>query len=105
MARYVWNGTEFVDDDGNPLVDRNAPYVPVTPMIIGDIPEYRSPIDGTLIGSRSQRRYDLERHGCREWEKSDSPTQGKFRNARFAAKWGVEVSEEYRDLPDPGVQQ
>jgi hypothetical protein len=99
MARFVFNGTEFVDSDGNPMVDRSAPYVPVVPQIMRDIPEYRSPIDGTLISSRSSRRYDLERNNCREWEPSDSPTGGKLRNARFANKIGKPVAEEYRDLP------
>lgn len=99
MARYRFNGTTFVDADGNPMVDPNAPYVRVVPQIIGDIPEYRSPVDGKLITSRSQRRDDLERNNCREWEPSDSPTGGKFKNARFAAKVpGAQVAEEYRDL-------
>ncbi len=32
--RYRWNGTEFVDPDGNPMVDRNAPYVPSLPLVV-----------------------------------------------------------------------
>lgn len=100
MARYRWNGRDYVDGDGNPMVDPSAPYVPVVPHIISDIPEYRSPVDGKLISSRSSRRDDLERNNCREWEPSDSPTGGKFRNARFAAKVpGAEVAEEFRELP------
>lgn len=69
------------------------------PHIMPDIPEYRSPIDGRLIGSRSTRRDDLERNNCREWDPADSPTKGQFHNARFAAKWGVPLAEEARDLP------
>lgn len=100
MARYFFNGTTFVDRDGNPMVDPSAPYVPAVPQIMRDIPEYRSPIDGTLISSRSTRRYDLEKNDCREWQPSDSPTGGKFKNARFARKIpGAQVAEEYRDLP------
>lgn len=101
MAKYLWNGATFVDRDGNPMVDPNAPYVRVLPQIISDIPEYRSPIDGKLIGSRSERRYDLEANNCREWAPEDSPTGGKIRNHRFAAKRGLQVSDEYRDLPQP----
>lgn len=97
MARFVWNGTEFVDRDGNPMVDRSAPYVPCVPQIMRDIPEYRSPINGKPITSRSERRDDLARNGCREWDAADSPTKGKFKNARFAAKHGHQVSEEFRD--------
>jgi hypothetical protein len=70
-------------------------------QVMSDIPEYRSPIDGSLIGSRSARRYDLEKNNCREWEPSDSPTGGKIRNHRFAKKWGLTVSEEFRDAPQP----
>lgn len=100
MARYIWNGTEFVDRDGNPLVDRNAPYVRVVPQVISDIPEYASPVTGQMITSRSERRDDLARHGAREWDPADSPTKGKFRNERFARKVpGAAVAEEFRDLP------
>lgn len=81
------------------MVDRAAPYVPAMPQIIADIPDYRSPITGEMITSRSQRRYDLEKHNCREWEPSDSPTKGKLRNARFAKKLGKSVDEEFRDHP------
>lgn len=97
--RYKWDGKQFVDPDGRPMVDPSAPYVRVLPQVIPDIPEYRSPIDGKLITSRSARRYDLEKNGCREWEPSDSPTGGKFKNERFARKHGHQVSEEFRDLP------
>lgn len=68
-------------------------------QIMADIPAYRSPVDGRVIHSRSMRRDDLARNNCREWEPSDSPTGGKFRNARFAAKVpGAQVAEEFRDL-------
>lgn len=101
MAKYLWRDGRFVDRDGNPMVDPAAPYVRVLPQVMSDIPEYRSPIDGSLITSRSHRRYDLEKNDCREWQPSDSPTGGKIRNHRFAAKRGLTVSEEYRDLPQP----
>lgn len=38
------------------------------PMVMRDIPDYRSPIDGKVIGSRSTRREDLKKNGCVEWE-------------------------------------
>lgn len=81
------------------MVDRSAPYVRVVPQVMRDIAEYRSPIDGTAITSRSARRYDLEKNNCREWDAADSPTGGKFRNERFATKHGHKVSEEFRDTP------
>lgn len=36
-----------------------------------DIPEYLSPVTGKLIGSRSERREDLKRTGCREVDPSE----------------------------------
>jgi len=36
------------------------------PMIMGDIQEYRSTIDGSLITSRSRHREHLRAHGCIE---------------------------------------
>lgn len=41
-----------------------------SPMVVRDIPEYRSPIDGRIIGSRSERREDLKRNNCVEYEPS-----------------------------------
>jgi hypothetical protein len=82
---------------GNPmLTDEDRARPPALPFIMSDIPEYRSPIDGRVIGSRSQRRDDLKRNGCVEYEPSMSPTKGKIRNKTFAAKRGLQVSEEFR---------
>jgi hypothetical protein len=39
-----------------------------SPMGIVDIPAYESPATGKWITSRSERREDLKRSGCREWE-------------------------------------
>lgn len=66
------------------------------PTVISDIPEYASPIDGRMITSRSERRDDLKRNGCVEYEPSLSPTKGKIRNHEFAKKRGLTVSEEFR---------
>lgn len=68
----------------------------VMPAVVSDIPEYSSPIDGRVITSRSERREDLKRNGCVEYEPSLSPTKGKFKNKHFCAKRGMEVSEEFR---------
>ena len=75
MARYVFRDGRFVDRATGELMlsdaDRNAPIC--MPMVMSDIPEYRSPIDGKPITSRSQRREDLESNGCVEYEPSLSP--------------------------------
>jgi putative FmdB family regulatory protein len=40
------------------------------PMVMPDIQAYQSPIDGRTINSRKQRREDLARNGCVEYEPS-----------------------------------
>jgi hypothetical protein len=42
------------------------------PMGIVDIPAYESPATGKWITSRSERREDFKRSGCREWEGAES---------------------------------
>lgn len=42
--------------------DNAAPYV------IGDTPDYQSPVDGKLVSGRKQRREDLKRTGCVEYD-------------------------------------
>lgn len=101
MAResYVWRDGKLVDKrSGVPLTrDPAAPLA--MPMVMRDIPEYRSPIDGRLITSNSHRREDLKRNNCLPWDPSASPTRGKpeFKNARFAKKYGLPLGEANRD--------
>lgn len=72
-----------------------------TPAVIGDIQEYRSPIDGKLITSRSHRREDLKANDCVEWEpgmgagktSQRDRTPGKYKNPRFAKKHGLPLSD------------
>ena len=71
------------------------------PFVIGDIEEYRSPIDGKPIGSRSTRREDLKVNDCVAWEPgigskagAKERTPGKYRNPNFAAKRGLPLSEQ-----------
>lgn len=72
-----------------------------TPMIWRDIPNYRSPIDGKWITSRSHRREDLKINNCVPWEPgmgaksgASKRTPGKYRNPKFARKRGLPLSEE-----------
>ena len=76
MERYVLKNGQWINRaTGEPMVtpDRLA-----MPMIISDIPEYRSPIDGRPITSRSARRDDLKRNNCVEYEPSLKPKHPKF---------------------------
>lgn len=78
MARYIWRDGKFVDrQTGAPMAKPFAGSIAM-PTIIPDIPEYRSPIDGKLITSRSARREDLIRSGCVPYEPSMKPKHEKF---------------------------
>ena len=90
MAResYVWRDGKLVEKRSGEVLKARSDAPLSCPMIISDIKEYRSPIDGRVIGSRSERREDLKRNNCIEWDASMSPTRGKaaFKNERFARK-------------------
>lgn len=94
-TRYVWRNGHFRDPHTNkpmPVPERDGVCAP---HIVSDIPDYRSPIDGTPITSRSARRYDLEKNGCVE---ADPPKKRRgYRNANFALKRGLPLNEEARD--------
>ncbi|CAN7598520.1 hypothetical protein LJR234_004626 [Mesorhizobium amorphae] len=95
MARYIWKDSGFYDrQTGEKMRVRKGPIC--APAVMSDIPEYASPIDGKMITSRSQRRDDLKKNNCVEYEPSLSPTKGKFRNPDFCKKRGLQVSEEFR---------
>jgi hypothetical protein len=86
MTRYVWDSQSFIFRDrktGEPMqvADDNAICMPV---VRSDIPEYRSPIDGKLITSRSHRREDLARNGCVEMDPPKRPRG--FKNKRFTKR-------------------
>ncbi len=94
MPRYVRRDGAWRDPHTNepmPIPERDGVCAP---RVMSDIPEYRSPIDGKLITSRSQRRYDLESNNCVE---ADPPKRKKgYRNKRFAERRGLPLNEEAR---------
>ncbi len=95
MARYLWKGDGFYDrQTGEKMPVRKGALC--APTVLSDIPEYRSPIDGRVIGSRSERRDDLKRNNCVDARDFPSPTKGKFRNEDFCKRRGLSVSEEFR---------
>lgn len=101
MPVFVWRGGRFVNKvTGEPMLtdaERAAP--PPTPTVISDIPEYRSPIDGKLITSRSYRREDLKANDCVPYERPASVTPG-YSNPSFARKRGLPLNEEGRAALD-----
>lgn len=90
MAResYIWRDGKLVEKRSGAVLEAPPGQPLACPRIMRDISEYRSPIDGRVIGSRSERREDLKRNNCIEWDRSASPTKGKavFKNERFARK-------------------
>lgn len=93
--RYVWREGHFRDPRTGEIMPVRDDGAICCPAVRSDIQEYRSPINGKTITSRSQRRYDLEANGCVEAE----PPKKKrgYRNAKFAAKRGLPLNEEGRD--------
>lgn len=92
MSSYVWRDGQFVDKKTGEPMDKPYAGQIVAPRIMRDIPEYRSPINGKLITSRSERREDLARNDCVELDPPKRPRG--FKNARFAKKHGLPLNEE-----------
>lgn len=88
-GRYVFRDGQLVErSTGEPLQVPDGPVA--RPQMRGDIPAYRSPITGEWITSRSQRREDLARHGCREVDPSEAPSD-HYRNERYDRNnWSAE---------------
>lgn len=101
MTRYVCRDGQWVSKStGEALLTPEEATGPLkVPMIVADIPAYQSPVDGRWITSRSERRDDLKRNNCVEYEPSLSPTKGerKFKNKHFTEKRGLQVADEFRD--------
>lgn len=91
MATYKWVDGNWIDKQTGEAMEVQDRVC--APMVRPDIPEYRSPIDGKLISSRSTRREDLKKNGCVEWEPGLSKRSGGLGNPRFAAKHGLPLSE------------
>jgi hypothetical protein len=96
MGIFVWRDGGFYEKRTGKRMILPTRDGLATPSVISDIPEYRSPIDGKLITSRSQRREDLKANNCVDARDFPSPTGGKFRNKRFCERHGLPLSEEYR---------
>ena len=89
--RFVWRDGAFRDPATLKPMEVPERDGVCAPRVMSDIEEYRSPIDGRLIDSRSARRYDLESNGCVE---VDPPKRKRgYRNPGFARKRGLELSE------------
>lgn len=78
-------------DTGLPMLNQEErARPPQAPSVSGDLPGYRSPIDGSWIDGRRARRYDLEKNNCVDANELAPAKPRKLRNARFAKKRGLE---------------
>jgi hypothetical protein len=67
------------------------------PMVMRPMAEYRSPIDGRLITSKQERREELKRNDCVEWEPGIGKgaykrTPGEVHNPKYE-RGGLKLSE------------
>lgn len=97
MTVYVWKGDGFYDKKTGERMQVKDENAICKPYVCSDIEEYRSPVTGLPITSRSHRREDLKRHDCYEM---DPPKRKRgFGNPRFAAKHGKPLCEEAASRP------
>jgi hypothetical protein len=93
MATYVYDREKdcMVDKATRlPMLteeDRARPLQ--TPKTYGDLPGYRSPVDGSWIEGRRARAYDMQKNNCIDANDLPKKTTGKLKNAKFAAKHGA----------------
>ena len=86
------------------LADRSPP----SHLIWADLPAYESPIDGRIIEGRAQRREDLKRNGCREYDpgmKQDAKRNHQENNAQLDRIIGESVERIYNQLSDTKRKQ
>lgn len=82
-SRTVWrNGQLFAEYEGDKLTYLNPDYKPPArsdavkmPYVVKDIGEYKSPVDGAMITTRSAHRDHLKRHELIEVGNERMPSQ------------------------------
>ena len=96
--------TRYLFDKEGYLVDRktgerlNTPERVVRPMIMRDIPTYKSPVTGKPVTSRSERREDLLRTNSREVDPSEfRPVYSDKEHAKASG------SKDYQPPPKPDL--
>ena len=74
------------------------------PLVMREIAEYQSPIDGRPITSRTERNEDCKRNDAIPWEPgigknagASERTPGKYKNERFAKKRNLPLHESVKD--------
>ncbi len=91
MPVYVYDPEQdrMVDKKtGEPMVPEYGP--PPTPRVVSDIEPYLSPVDGKYVSGRRAKRDDLKRTNSVDYDDVRSREPRRFKNKRFAKKYGVE---------------
>lgn len=90
MPTFVLRNGVMVDKaTGAPMLTDEERAGPIpTPQVYGDLPGYRSPIDGKWIEGRRARKYDLESNGCVDANELSKPKT--LKNSRFVKKHGLQ---------------
>jgi len=78
MFRKIANMYDVPEHCGKPMI-----RLIDAPAVQTDIPPYQSPIDGRWIDSKTARREDLKRSGCRPWEGMESEKKEAQRRAEY----------------------
>lgn len=55
-----------------------------THFVLGDLPDYESPIDGRVVHGRAGRREDFRRSGCRPYEGREAETREAARQRAYS---------------------
>lgn len=96
----------FVQINGE-LVEVSPDYEPPRkegPLVFGDLPSYRSPVNGQWIDGRKARREDLRRTGSRPWEglaqeRKEAARHQQYAEQRLDASLTKSASEAFYQLP------
>ena len=100
MTRYVWRDDGFYERTTGERME--APERIARPFVVKDV-NYKSPLSGREITSRSERREEMKRHNVREVEPSEwKPTYRKKENAiRNKGEWNPDAGK--TDLGDASI--
>lgn len=93
MSRWVYRPGHPKADEFNMVAVEDLNEQPIVrgPHIWSDLPDYQSPIDGRCVSGRVQRREDLKRNDCVEYEPTKNAPRG-FKNAEFCRRRGLTLS-------------
>lgn len=94
MTTYVYDrdlGIMVDKQTREPMLNHFERSKPIqAPRVMPDIEPYVSPIDGSVIGGRRARRYDLEKNNCIDANELTNGKTKKLKNKRFIEKRGLQ---------------